>query len=131
MWVVIGVLLIALFNLFQGGSGRNATSEMSYSAFIGHVDSGNVSNVVIQGDTIKGRLRNGKTFQLTSPKDPKLVERLIDKKVSVRAEPKEKGMHPLLSIFVSWLPIILIIAVWIFFMRQMQSGGRGGAMGFG
>ena len=130
MWLVIGVLLIALFNLFQGGSNRNPASEMSYSDFLGQVENGNVRDVVIQGDKIKGVLRTGRTFELTSPADPKLVDRLIEKKVGVRAEPKDKEMHPLLSIFVSWLPIILIIAVWIFFMRQMQSG-TGRAMGFG
>ncbi|MCY4190518.1 MAG: ATP-dependent zinc metalloprotease FtsH [Rhodospirillaceae bacterium] len=130
LWLVIGVLLIALFNLFQGGSSRNSETEMSYSEFITQVDAGNVQSVVIQGDAIKGQLRSGRAFQLTSPEDPKLVDRLIEKQVSVRAEPREKGMHPLLSIFVSWLPIILIIAVWIFFMRQMQSGS-GRAMGFG
>ncbi len=130
MWLIIGVLLIALFNLFQGGTNRDAAKEMSYSTFLSQVKSGHVKGVVIQGDKIRGTLSTGRSFTLTNPNDPKLVERLVDANVSIRAVPKDKGMHPLLSILVSWLPIILIIAVWIFFMRQMQSG-TGRAMGFG
>jgi cell division protease FtsH len=130
MWLIIGVLLIALFNLFQGGTNHNAATQMSYTHFLSQVKAGDVKSVVIQGDKIKGTLNSGHRFTLTNPDDPKLIDRLVNAKVNVRAVPKDKGMHPLLSILVSWLPIILIIAVWIFFMRQMQSG-TGRAMGFG
>jgi cell division protease FtsH len=130
MWVVIGALLVALYSLFQGSSTREGGQELTYSDFIAHVESGQVKAVTIQGTTLRGQLANGRAFRVNKPDDPQLVDRLIKNKVDVRSVPPEKGMHPLLSMIVSWLPIILIVAVWIFFMRQMQSG-TGRAMGFG
>jgi cell division protease FtsH len=130
MWVVIGALLVALYSLFQGSSSREGGQELTYSDFIAHVESGQVKAVTIQGTTLRGQLQNGRVFRVNKPDDPQLVDRLIKNKVDVRSVPPEKGMHPLLSMIVSWLPIILIVAVWIFFMRQMQSG-TGRAMGFG
>jgi cell division protease FtsH len=130
MWVVIGALLVALYSLFQGSSSRESGQELTYSDFIANVESGQVKAVTIQGTTLRGQLQNGRAFRVNKPDDPQLVDRLIRNKVDVRSVPTEKGMHPLLSMLVSWLPIILIVAVWIFFMRQMQSGG-GRAMGFG
>ena len=130
MWVVIGALLVALYSLFQGSSSRESGHELTYSDFIAQVESGQVKGVTIQGSTLRGQLQNGRAFRVNKPDDPQLVDRLIKNKVDVRSVPAEKGMHPLLSMLVSWLPIILIVAVWIFFMRQMQSG-TGRAMGFG
>jgi cell division protease FtsH len=130
MWVVIGALLVALYSLFQGSSTRENGHELTYSDFIAQVEAGQVKTVTIQGTTLRGQLQNGRIFRVNKPDDPQLVDRLIKNKVDVRSVPPEKGMHPLLSMIVSWLPIILIVAVWIFFMRQMQSG-TGRAMGFG
>ena len=130
MWVVIGALLVALYSLFQGSSNRESGQELTYSDFVAQVESGQVKAVTIQGTTLRGQLQNGRAFRVNKPDDPQLVDRLIKNKVDVRSVPPEKGMHPLLSMIVSWLPIILIVAVWIFFMRQMQSG-TGRAMGFG
>jgi cell division protease FtsH len=130
MWVVIGALLVALYSLFQGSSTREGGHELTYSDFIAQVEAKQVKTVTIQGTSLRGTLANGRAFRVTKPDDPQLVDRLIKNGVDVRAQQPEKGMHPLLSMIVSWLPIILIVAVWIFFMRQMQSG-TGRAMGFG
>ena len=113
MWLIIGVLLIALFNLFQGGSSRDSANELTYSDFITRVEAGQVKSVTIQGQIIKGVSSSGQAFTVNKPNDPNLVSTLLKNKVDVKARPAEKGMHPLLSILISWLPIILIIAVWI------------------
>ncbi len=130
MWVVIGALLVALYSLFQGTSTRESGSEISYSEFVAKVEAGEVQRVNIQGNLVRGTLQNGSAFKANKPEDPQLVERLIRNKVEFKSMPPDKGMHPVLSMIVSWLPIIVIVAVWIFFMRQMQSG-TGRAIGFG
>ncbi|MEX0808986.1 MAG: ATP-dependent zinc metalloprotease FtsH [Dongiaceae bacterium] len=130
LWIVIALLLIALFNLFDGGSTRGPQSEISYSQFLTEVDTGQVSDVTIQGRTINGHTSDGRAFTTYSPEDPNLVAKLAERGVSITAAPIESDVHPLLSILISWFPMLLLIGVWIFFMRQMQMGG-GKAMGFG
>src|SRR5690606_26961489 len=128
-WIIIILLLVALFNLFQDGGSRHSQSQMAYSQFIDAVETGEVSEVTIQGNTISGRLRNGNAFQTYKPEDPALIGRLRDAGTTINAAPEE-SLNPLLSILISWFPLLLLIGVWIFFMREMQSGG-GKAMGFG
>ena len=130
LWLVVGFLLIALFNLFQGTSSNNTNSKISFSDFISAIDSGNISEVDIKGNYIEGFFEDGRNFSTYSPNYPNLVEKLSEKGVRINAEPNDKGMHPILSILLSWFPMLLLIGVWIFFMRQMQGGG-GKAMGFG
>jgi cell division protease FtsH len=130
LWVIIALLLMALFNLFQSPSQRTATNEISFSDLLAQVDSGNVRDVTISGDVITGTFNDNRSFQTYSPKDPNLVDRLYDKGVTIRARPATDGSPSLLDVFVQWFPMLLLIAVWIFFMRQMQGGG-GKAMGFG
>ena len=130
LWVIIALLLMALFNLFQSPSQRVTTNEISFSQLLAEVDSGNVREVTIAGDTITGKFTDNRTFQTFSPKDPNLVDRLHEKGVSITARPANEDVPSLLDVFVSWFPMLLLIAVWIFFMRQMQGGG-GKAMGFG
>ncbi|MDZ4738103.1 MAG: ATP-dependent zinc metalloprotease FtsH [Rhodospirillaceae bacterium] len=130
LWIVIALLLIALFNLFDGGSTRGPESEISYSQFLTEVDTGQVSDVTIKGRTINGHTSDGRAFTTYSPEDPNLVAKLAERGVSITAAPIESTVHPLLSILISWFPMLLLIGVWIFFMRQMQMGG-GKAMGFG
>ena len=101
-----------------------------FPKFLTEVDSGRVVEVEIQGNNIKGVLADGNNFTTFSPNYPNLVEKLSDKGVSITASPKEDKMPSLLGILLSWFPMLLLIGVWIFFMRQMQ-GGKGGAMGFG
>ncbi len=130
LWVIIALLLVVLFNLFQPSSGRNSASQIAYSDFISEVQGGRVRDVVIQGRVVSGQLTDGRTFQTYTPEDPTLVQKLTDKGVRVIAKPEESDVNPLLHYVLSWFPMLLLIGVWVFFMRQMQSGG-GRAMGFG
>ena len=131
VWVLGALLLIALFNLFQGPAPKDgASSEISYSRFLSDVSAGSVSEVVLQGERVSGTYTNGTRFATIAPQDPQLVETLKANNVSIAAKPSDDNSPSLLSILVSWFPMFLLIAVWIFFMRQMQGGG-GKAMGFG
>jgi cell division protease FtsH len=129
LWVIIALLLVVLFNLFQPGSARPVPSQTSYSDFITQVNDGHVRDVVIQGHVVSGRLTDGNSFQTYTPDDPTLVQRLTSKGVNVIAKPEEADTN-ILHYILSWFPMLLLIGVWVFFMRQMQSGG-GRAMGFG
>jgi len=130
MWAVIVFLVLGLFNLFQNPKSTQAQNKISFSNFMEEVDNGRVVDVEIQGNNITGTLSDGKKFSTYSPNDPNLVSKLSDKGVSITASPTEEKMPSLFGILLSWFPMLLLIAVWIFFMRQMQ-GGKGGAMGFG
>ncbi len=128
LWIIIGLLLVALFNLFQGPGRERSGPEMTYSQLLAEVDQGNIRDVTISGNTISGHYSNGRAFKTYAPKDAGLIDKLTRKGVDISAAPTEKS--PLFSIFVSWFPMLLLIGVWIFFIRQMQGSGRG-AMGFG
>ena len=130
IWVIIGLLLIALFNLFQGPVQRTNSDEINYSEFLNKVNEGGIRDVTISGRKITGHFSNDRSFQTYAPDDAKLVDRLAEKNVSIKAQPLADEGHTLFSILISWFPMLLLIAVWIFFMRQMQSGS-GRAMGFG
>ena len=130
LWLIIGLLLIALFNLFQGTSKNRNSTSISFSDFLIAIDSGKVSEVHIQGNNVEGFFEDGRPFVTYAPNYPNLVDKLNESDVRITASPIERGMHPILSILLSWFPMLLLIGVWIFFMRQMQSGG-GKAMGFG
>jgi cell division protease FtsH len=130
LWVIIGLLLIALFNLFQNPSGRGPQASLAFSDFLAEVEQGRVRDVTIQGSTISGHFTDGRAFSTYAPEDPELIGRLTDQGVRITAAPVDDSMPSLLGVLVSWFPMLLLIGVWIFFMRQMQSGG-GKAMGFG
>ncbi len=131
MWVIIVLLSVGLFNMFQDPNKINSEKNtLPFSNFLNEVDAGRVVEVQIQGNNISGVLANGKTFKTYSPNYPELVDKLSSKGVSIVAAPQEDKMPSLLGILLSWFPMLLLIGVWIFFMRQMQ-GGKGGAMGFG
>ncbi len=131
LWVIIGLLLIALFNLFQNSSSKREANKLAYSDFIQRVEKGQVKDVTIKGQKISGHLADSTSFSTVKPtEDPDLIKRLLAGKVLVAAAPPEEGTHWLLQILISWFPLLLIIGLWIFFMRQMQSGS-GRAMGFG
>lgn len=128
VWVIIILLLVTLFNLFQGGT--TASSRVAYSEFLTSVDQTEVTEVSIQGKEIIGLYKDGKKFVTYMPEDANLVETLVKKGVKITVEPKDGGL--VFSTLIAWLPMFLVIAIWIFFMRQMQGGkGGGGAMGFG
>ncbi|MEO3475656.1 ATP-dependent zinc metalloprotease FtsH [Roseomonas sp. CAU 1739] len=131
LWVIVALLLVALFNLFQpSGSARPGATQVAYSDFLNDVNAGHVREVAIQGRTLSGTLTDGRSFQTYTPEDPALITRLTDKNVRVVARPEDSDVNPLLHYLMSWFPMLLLIGVWIFFMRQMQGGG-GRAMGFG
>ena len=131
MWGIIVLLTIGLYNMFknpQRSVGQN--KNIIFSEFLSEVDNGRVVRVEIQGKNIKGVLSDGEQFITYAPDDPNLIQKLSSKGVSISASPLEEKMPSLFGILLSWFPMLLLIAVWIFFMRQMQ-GGKGGAMGFG
>jgi len=129
LWVVIAIVLMSVFNNF--GPQNSKSGEMDYSTFISNVKNGAVSNVEIQGRTISGELTDGNQFTTYSPDyDPGLIGDLLDNGVTIQAEPVEKTSL-FMQIFISWFPMLLLIAVWIFFMRQMQGGGGKNPMSFG
>ncbi len=130
LWVIIGLLLIALFNLFQSPSARGPQTSLAFSEFLSEVQAGKVADVVIQGNSISGHFADGRLFSTYAPNDPSLVDRLTGAGVRIAAQPLDDNMPSLVGVLVSWFPMLLLIGVWIFFMRQMQSGG-GKAMGFG
>ncbi len=131
LWAIIAVLLIALFNLFQTPQQRGSTREVAYSEFLTDLNSGRVKSVTIAGDRITGTYSDSSAgFQTYSPGDASLVNRLEEKNVTINARPETDGSNTIFGYLISWLPMILILGVWIFFMRQMQSGS-GRAMGFG
>ena len=131
MWGIIVLLSVGLFNMFQNPNQmEESKSKVAFSEFLSEVDQGRVIKVEIQGNNITGLLSDGSEFTTYSPNYPNLVEQLSSKGVSIVATPLEDKMPSLLGILLSWFPMLLLIGVWVFFMRQMQ-GGKGGAMGFG
>jgi len=131
MWAIIVLVSVGLFNAFQDPEKINVSNNnVPFSKFLSEVDAGRVVEVNIQGNNISGILSDGSKFNTYSPNYPNLVERLSDKQVSIVATPIDAKMPSLLGVLLSWFPMLLLIGVWVFFMRQMQ-GGKGGAMGFG
>ncbi len=131
LWLIIALLVFALFNLFQGGSQRTVQSSLAFSDFVGAIESGEIRDVTIQGHMITGHYRDGgRNFSTYAPDDPSLIGRLTAKGVRINALPADEGAPTLWGVLISWFPMLLLVGVWIFFMRQMQSGG-GKAMGFG
>ena len=131
IWVAILVLLAALFNLFNNPAQSQRGKEITYSEFLHAVDEGKVAEVTLAGSRIQGTMRDGAAaFSTYAPQDPTLVERLQKKNINFRARPSDDDVPSIMSMLLSWFPMLLLIAVWIFFMRQMQSGS-GRAMGFG
>lgn len=129
LWIVIAVVLVSVFNNF--GPRPSSTQPMEYSQFVSAVKQGAVTKVEIVGRTIHGVTSTGERFTTYSPDDPGLIADLLNNGVIVEAKPAEQqGL--LMQMFISWFPMLLLIGVWIFFMRQMQGGGNGrGAMSFG
>ena len=128
IWLVIALVLMTVFNQF---STRQSTQKaMEYSQFIEEVKQGRVAKVTIEGRVLKGVKSSGERFTTYSPSDPWLVSDLLKNGVIIEAKPEEEPSL-LMNIFVSWFPMLLLIGVWVFFMRQMQGGGRGGAFSFG
>ncbi len=128
LWLVIGLLLIMLFNLFSQPAPRD--QHIPFSDFIYQLEQGRVTDVTVQGRVLTGIFSDGIAFSTYTPDDPDLMRMLREKKVNITAQPPEETPI-LVTILISWFPMLLLIGVWIFFMRQMQGGGGRGAMSFG
>ena len=130
LWLVIALLVFALFNLFQGTAQRGQELPLAFSDFLTSVEAGDIRDVTLQGSGITGHYRDGRNFSTYAPDNANLVPILTKYGVRISALPYDDDSPTLFSILISWFPMLLLIGVWIFFMRQMQSGG-GKAMGFG
>jgi len=128
IWLVIALILMTVFNQF--GQHQVAQSQVDYSQFLSDVKQGEVSKVSIEGHVLRGLRTDGSRFTTYAPSDPWMVSDLLKAGVVVQAKPEEEPSM-LMNIFVSWFPMLLLIGVWVFFMRQMQGGGKGGAFSFG
>ncbi len=129
-WAIIIIFLLAIFNLFQDKTSQTKDIALPYSEFLSQVKLNNINDVTIQENNILGHFQTGEAFTTYAPNDTALITKLTDSGVKVTAAPLDKGVSPILGMLLNWLPMLLFIGVWIFFMRQMQ-GGKGGAMGFG
>ena len=129
-WAIIVIFLLAIFNLFQDKTSQTKDIALPYSEFLSQVKLNNINDVTIQENNILGHFQTGEAFTTYAPNDPALITKLTDSGVKVTAAPLDEGVSPILGMLLNWLPMLLFIGVWIFFMRQMQ-GGKGGAMGFG
>ena len=128
-WIVLFLLLIALFNVFSSGKNLSSSKEISFSEFLNQVEKGNVASVRLDGEKIAVKDTSGNIYQVIQPAGASIVGQLQESGVEIQAIKQEKsGLMSSLSL---WLPFILIIGIWIFLMNRMQGGGRGGAMGFG
>ena len=128
IWLVVALVLMTVFNQFN--SHQTTQTQMDYSQFIDEVKQGQIAKVVVENHVIKGIKSDGKHFSTYAPSDPWMVSDLLKNGVAVEAKPEEEPSF-LMSIFISWFPMLLLIGVWVFFMRQMQGGGKGGAFSFG
>lgn len=133
IWVIIALVLMTIFNQFSRR--QDAQNMVDYSQFISELEAGQVQSLTIEGHPLRGqwlrgRYTSGNSFTTHAPYDPQLVNDLIKHRVRFTAKPEEEPSF-LMNLFVSWFPMLLLIGVWIFFMRQMQGGGKGGAFSFG
>ncbi|MEP3074203.1 ATP-dependent zinc metalloprotease FtsH [Maricaulis sp.] len=133
IWALVFVLLLALFQLLQNSSDpATPSSEVTYSQFLNRVERDEISQATIQGDTIRAQTATGQTIIATlPPQDNDTVRILRENDVDIRVQEENRDGNFLVTMLINWFPFLLLIGVWIFFMRQMQGGGRGGAMGFG
>ncbi|HMI96096.1 MAG TPA: ATP-dependent zinc metalloprotease FtsH [Micropepsaceae bacterium] len=129
LWIIIALLLVALFNLFQGPAQRQGRAPISFSEFNQQVVGDQIKTVNIAGTHVEGQFKNGTQFSTDIPDDPTLTQRLLEHNVDIKVRPEGDNIT-LLSVFINWFPMLLFVAVMIFLMRQMQAGG-GKAMGFG
>jgi cell division protease FtsH len=129
LWLLITLVMIVLYHNFYTVDGSRSKTSINYSKFVDLVKADKVTKVILQGDEISGELSDGKSFKSYAPSDPELIKLLQAKKVDITAKPKDENSW-YTTFLVSWLPMLVLVGIWIFFMRQMQAGG-GKAMSFG
>ena len=130
IWLAVALVLMAVFNQFNTRQQQAPQSQLDYSQFLEEVKQGHIARVTIEGRTLKAMTADGKRITSYAPSDLWMVSDLLKHGVIIEAKPEEEQSF-LMNIFVSWFPMVLLIGVWIFFMRQMQGGGKGGAFSFG
>jgi len=130
LWVIIGVVMLSLFNMFQPASNARSAS-VPFSDFVAQVESGDMREVTIEGNNLRGVTNNNIPIASYMPDNSDIVATLRENNVRIVAQPDTSNSPGLFSLLLSWFPMLLFIGVWIFFMRQMQGGGKNGAMGFG
>ena len=128
VWLVVALVLFAVFKQFENQQAR--TNEMTYSEFMQEAKNGRIKNAIVDGRTVRVQTSDERERVVYSPGDIWMVGDLMKYGVQVRAKPEEEPSL-LMSLFISWFPMLLLIGVWVFFMRQMQGGGKGGAFSFG
>jgi len=130
IWMVVALVLMTVFNQFNSHQQQVGQSQLDYSQFLDEVKQGHITKVIIEGRTLKATTTDGKSITSYAPSDLWMVSDLLKNGVSIQAKPEEEQSF-LMNIFISWFPMILLILVWVYFMRQMQGGGKGGAFSFG
>ncbi len=130
IWMVVALVLMTVFNQFTSRQQSTAQAQLDYSQFLEEVKQGHIAKVTIEGRTLKAVTNEGKRITSYAPSDLWMVSDLLKNGVKIEAKPEEEQSF-LMSLFVSWFPMLLLIGVWVFFMRQMQGGGKGGAFSFG
>ncbi|NNM70514.1 MAG: ATP-dependent metallopeptidase FtsH/Yme1/Tma family protein [Gallionella sp.] len=130
IWLVVALVLMTVFNQFNNHQQQSAQAQLDYSQFLDEVKQGHITKVTIEGRTLKATTSEGKRITSYAPSDLWMVSDLLKNGVKIEAKPEEEQSF-LMNIFVSWFPMLLLIGVWVFFMRQMQGGGKGGAFSFG
>ena len=128
-WVAAIMLLVVVYNTFSGDHLNAGSAKISFSEFLNKVDEGSIKDVTLQGNNVEGHYNDGKQFFTYMPNYPDLVERLKQSGVRIDAVPLDSKMNSIVGILISWFPLLLLVGVWIYFMRNMQGGGK--AMGFG
>ena len=128
-WVVLFLLILALFNLFSGGQSTMASNTISYSEFVDRVDAGEVNSVTLDGEQVIFRSTDGNTYTTIRPEGTDITDQLIENDVMVEVRRQEQSGFT--TVLMTFLPFLILIGIWIYFMNRMQGGGRGGAMGFG
>src|SRR3989339_1385090 len=130
IWMVVALVLMTVFNQFNTRPQQSQQTQLDYSQFLEEVKQGHITKVTIEGRVLKATTADGNRITSYAPTDLWMVSDLLKNGVKIEAKPEEEPSF-LMNIFVSWFPMILLIGVWIFFMRQMQGGGKGGAFSFG
>ncbi|MDG1127809.1 MAG: ATP-dependent metallopeptidase FtsH/Yme1/Tma family protein, partial [Paracoccaceae bacterium] len=128
-WVVLFLLILALFNLFSGSGNTLQSQNISYSEFVRAVENEQVSRATLDGEQIRYRSTDGRDYVTIKPEDAQVTDLLIANNVPVTAESQQQSGFQ--TFILSLLPFLLLIGVWVYFMNRMQGGGKGGAMGFG
>jgi cell division protease FtsH len=131
IWIVIGIAIISIFNMLQNNNSTQRSTQVAYSDFIAQVESGDMREVVIEGSNLYGMTENNIPVYSYMPEGADVVSTLREYNVRIQARPDESNRPGWLTVLLGWFPMLLFIGVWIFFMRQMQGGGKNGAMGFG